>query len=198
MRIWYRILWIAARGAAYALFGFRTSGLKNIPLYEGALIVCNHQSYFDPFFVQLALPREPHFMAKSTLFSNPILAKFFRLFNAFPVRRESLDIQAVDETIKRLRDKKLVVIFPEGTRSEDGRLGRIKHGAGAIAKKAGVCIIPLCIKGTREIWPKRAKLPVRLGGRVRIIVGEKIDPKTCQFQNISGIIYDSLKRLLEP
>jgi 1-acyl-sn-glycerol-3-phosphate acyltransferase len=98
-------------------------------------------------------------MARDTLFSNPYFGRLISSVNAFPVRRGTGDIGAVKETLRRLKDGKPVLVFPEGTRTRDGRIGPINANSLLIAKKAGAAIVPMVIDGAFEAWPRTQLLP---------------------------------------
>jgi len=156
----------------FGLWRVRVFGLRNVPSRGGVLLACNHQSFLDPVLVTLALHREGNFMARDTLFVNRHFRKLIESLNAFPVKRNTADVGAMKEIIRRLRDGKIVVTFPEGTRTEDGTIGRLLEGSLMVAKRAGAVIVPTVIDGAFEAWPKGMKLP--RPGRVSVAYGEPI------------------------
>src|SRR4030095_8197153 len=123
MRIYYRILRYFAQMLFTLYFRGRVFGLKNVPNEGGVLLACNHQSYFDPVSVTLPLYREGNYMARDTLFVNPHFKRLIESLNAFPVKRGASDVGAVKEIMRRLKDGKIVVVFPEATRTRDGEIG---------------------------------------------------------------------------
>jgi len=153
---------------------FRTSvfGKENIPKDEGFILASNHVSFLDPVLLGVSCPRKVNFMARHTLFKGPIFSWLLPLLNTFPVRRDYADISAVKEAIKRLRANGPLVMFPEGTRSEEGNLGKPEPGIGLLVKKAGVPVVPAFIKGSEKAWPKHAKFirPVKIS----VFFGEQI------------------------
>lgn len=159
MRPYYRFLKFLCQGFYVLYFRGRVFGLHNVPPTGGVLLACNHQSFFDPVSSALALHREASFMARDTLFRNPLFGRLIASLNAFPVKRGVADIGAVKEILRRLKSGRLVVIFPEATRSPDGLLGRINANALSIAKKAGVTIVPTIVDGAFEAWPRSQLLP---------------------------------------
>lgn len=159
MRCFYRFMRALSRMLFSSFFRGRVFHADRVPDSGGVLIVSNHQSYFDPVAVGQALPREISFMARDTLFRNPVFGRIIRALNAFPVRRGAADVGAVKEILRRLRDGWAVVIFPEATRSPDGRLGTINPNSLAIAKRAEVPIVPTVVDGAFEAWPRSQRLP---------------------------------------
>ncbi len=123
------------------------------------MLVANHQSYLDPMVAGLAINRECHFIARDSLFYNPYFGRLITYCNAFPVRRGEADVQAVKELLRRLRDGKLVMIFPEGTRSRDGSITRINPNSLSVAVRARVPIVPALIDGTFRAMGRGAVLP---------------------------------------
>jgi len=145
-----------------------------VPTEGGVLLVCNHQSFMDPVLATMALPREGNYMARDTLFSYPFFGRLIRYLNAFPVRRQSADIGAIKESLRRLKQGRVLLLFPEGTRTPDGQIKPMLPGLGAIAKKARVPIVPTLIDGVFQVWPKGQSLPNR--GDVIVKYGQPVLP----------------------
>lgn len=159
VRLWYRMCRVLCRVWFALFFRGRVFGRDHVPPFGGALIVANHQSFLDPVLATLALDRECHFMARDTLFRNPLFRRLIESLNAFPVKRGTADISAIKETLRRLRQKQVVVTFPEGTRTRDGTIGPMLSGVVVVARKAGVPIVPAVILGAFEAWPRHSPLP---------------------------------------
>lgn len=137
------------------LFRWRVTGLEHLPP-GGAVLSPNHLSFWDIPLIALAVPRPVHFMAKEELFRVPLFGSLIRALLAFPVRRGAPDRNAIRYAIEKIQAGDLVLVFPEGTRSKNGKLGEFKPGAAMIAVKADVPTIPAGIIGTNRIF--------RLGG----------------------------------
>lgn len=135
----------------------RVVGGEYVPAWGGAIIAANHVSYLDIPLLGCALKRRADFVGKAELFRNPVLSFLFRRLGGVPIKREGIDRIAISEAVRRLRAGHLVVFYPEGTRSEDGRLQPPKPGIGMVAARAKVPIIPALIEGTGEVLPKRSK-----------------------------------------
>ena len=146
-----------------------THGVENIPREGGVLLVSNHISLLDPVIVGSAANREIHFMARSNVFNVPLLGPLISVFNAYPVNRGRPDLGALRRTITLLKKGNAALIFPEGTRSFDGNLGKAHDGACFIAHRANVPTIPVYHKGAEKMMPRgsrrirRAKLSVTFG-----------------------------------
>jgi 1-acyl-sn-glycerol-3-phosphate acyltransferase len=134
-----------------ALFHLKVKGHENIPSTGGVIIAANHISNWDPPMLGTAMQRHLCAMAKEELFKVPILGYIICKLHAFPVRRGAADRTAISAALKLLKEGKVVLLFPEGTRSKDGKLGEGKPGVALIAAKAGVPIIPAAVIGTNLI-----------------------------------------------
>ena len=145
------LFWLGLRG--------RVFGTHHVPRTGGVLLLCNHQSFFDPMLATLALPRECSYMARDTLFENPRFRKIIEAYNAFPIKRGTADLRGIKEALRRLRGGWLVTTFPEGTRSVDGSIGEMHPGSVLLARKAGVPIVPAAIIGAYKAWPRHARRP---------------------------------------
>lgn len=142
----------------------KVEGTENIPKEGPLVIACNHLSLLDPPVLGTAATRKVHFMAKEELFV-PVLGAIYKILGAFPVRRGGADRAAIKHGIEILESGQVLAIFPEGTRSKTGKLGKAQPGALMMASKAKATIVPACIIGTDykrhgRIWPK---VTVRFG-----------------------------------
>jgi 1-acyl-sn-glycerol-3-phosphate acyltransferase len=159
MRRGYRITRCAAQIVFVLLFRLRVFGVRHVPRTGGVLLVSNHQSFLDPVLATLAIPRECNYMARDTLFAVPWLRPVIQFLNAFPVKRGTADLGAIKETLRRLKAEKVVLTFPEGTRTLDGSVGEMRAGVVLLARKARVPIVPMVILGAFRAWPRTARLP---------------------------------------
>ena len=164
---WYGICQFLSVVFFGGLFRYRAFGRGHVPSEGGVVLASNHQSYFDPVLVGLSLGRQIHIMAREGLFSVPGFSALIRSLNAFPVRRGAFDREALRQALKLLGEGKVLVVFPEGTRTRDGRLLKPKAGIGLMARKAGVPVVPVLIRGAFEAWPAnralfRAFVPIRV------------------------------------
>jgi len=159
MRLYWWCWRCFTRGLFTVAFQGRVLGARNVPREGGVLLVSNHQSFFAPFLASLAFDRECNYMARETLFLVPLLTPLIRSLNAFPVRRNTADLRAIKETLRRLKMGQMVLVFPEGTRSPDGRIGPMQPGVAAVAKQAKVSVVPMLIEGAYDVWPRHAVMP---------------------------------------
>ncbi len=159
MRPYFRFMRFLSQSALAMYFGGRVFDMENVPKSGGVVLACNHQSFFDPLAATCAIHREGNFLARDTLFRNPLFGRLIRSVNAFPVKRGKGDLGAIKEVLRRLKNGKMVLIFPEGTRTRDGSIGAINPNSMAVAKKARVAVVPAVIDGAFEAWPRGQRLP---------------------------------------
>ena len=182
----------------YKLFyNFRIEGWENVPEKEGVIIASNHRSYADPVILTMPMKRPVTYMAKEELFHNKIFGAFIRFLGAFPVKRGAGDMQVIDDCVDILESGRNVVIFPEGTRSKENKVGRGKTGVALIAAKSGADVLPMGIVFEGPKLHFRSKVTLKIG---KLIKSEELDigdgsPK--QLKLIKKRIMDSITELVE-
>lgn len=174
-QIGYDAFRVFARLAGTVCFRLRWDGADHFPQTGGALICSNHQSFFDPILVGLTCNRRMNYLARDTLFHNPILAPLIRYLDAIPIDREGGGLAGIKETLRRLKAGEQVLIFPEGTRTRDGEVLPLKPGFCSVARRSKAPLVPVGLDGAYQAWPRTAKLP-RLG-RMAVVIGEPIAAK---------------------
>ena len=133
-------------------------GADNIPDKGGVMIVSNHASYLDPPIIGVGYRKRPvHFMARDSLWKRGFVAWWMDRVGCIPVKRDEGDIRAIKLAIKSLKEGKVVSIFPEATRTDDGNLQSAKSGIGLIIEKSECDVIPAYIDGSFQALPKGAK-----------------------------------------
>lgn len=137
------------------------------------LFAANHQSMLDPPLIGGLIPREIAFVARKTLFHNPVFGGVIRACRAIPLDREEADLAAIRRTLAVLAEGRALLIFPEGTRSADGELQPAKSGAGLLALRSGVPVVPIRIRGARDVLPRGTRWP-RTGAHIRVRFGAAI------------------------
>lgn len=162
------------------LFRPWTKGLDNLPAEGPAVLASNHLSFSDSIFMPLMVPRPVVFLAKSDYFTGRgikgrLTAAFFKLTNQLPMDRSggAASASSLDTGVQVLKDGGLLGIYPEGTRSPDGRLYRGKVGVAKLVLTANVPVIPVAMIGTDKVQPIGRRIPTirRLG----VIFGEPMD-----------------------
>ncbi|HVT12092.1 MAG TPA: lysophospholipid acyltransferase family protein [Fimbriimonadaceae bacterium] len=147
-------------------------GAYRVPRKGPLLILSNHLADIDPIAVQVACPRPVHFMAKSELFDIRVLGKMIRWYQAFPVKRGEPDRASMRHAIELLKMGEVVVVFPEGQLSEEGKLQELKAGIALIIRQAGAPVICCGLRNTNKVMPYGRVLPRISWSRVWVNWGE--------------------------
>jgi 1-acyl-sn-glycerol-3-phosphate acyltransferase len=137
-----------------------------------AIVVCNHIHAMDPPVLASLLPRPAWFMTKEELFRYPGLARLITMLHAYPVRRGHPDRRALVTTLRILRQGGIVLIFPEGHRSETGELQAPKRGVAYLARKTGVPVVPVGLVGP---WGFRRRVTFSMGPPLYVKPDENVD-----------------------
>ncbi|MFH0839114.1 MAG: lysophospholipid acyltransferase family protein [Candidatus Omnitrophota bacterium] len=153
----YQIFRIIFLVLSKIFFRLKVINKNKIPRTGALIIASNHTSFLDPVLLGVASPRPFNFMAREDLFSsNRFFGRLLQSINAFPLRREGSALGAFKEALKRLQQEKALVIFPEGTRSKNGALGKAHSGIGLLALKSRSPVIPAYIDGSGKALPRNA------------------------------------------
>lgn len=183
---------------------WEVSGRGHVPATGGVLLIANHTSYADPPIVGTACARPVNFMAKAELFDMPVLGAAISRTRAFPVRRGAGDRAALRRGVRLLRQGGILLIFPEGTRSPNGRLLPPEHGAAFIALASGAPVVPVGIDGADRLLPlhspvfRPAKLRVRFGPPVDLSRWQEQRPTRDALEQVSEQMMAALRALLPP
>ncbi len=145
----YGIAWVIWKILRTLSFPLKVQGKGNVPRGGAFILASNHLSYLDPMIIGECFPRYISYMAKESLFKNKLFAFFLNGVGAFPVKRETADIGAIKEALKRLKAGCPLVLFPEGTRLTSRK--EIHPGAALIAVKSGVPVVPVYLKGSNRV-----------------------------------------------
>jgi 1-acyl-sn-glycerol-3-phosphate acyltransferase len=161
------------------VYSIRVEGRENLPKKGPAVIAANHVSFLDSFFIPLVVPRRKMtYLAKADYFKSWKTAWFFKSVGQIPTEREGgkKSEAALYTALGVLKEGSLLGIYPEGTRSPDGRLYRGRTGVARLALAANVPVVPCGLIGTEKVMPKEAKFP-KLRGRIQVIVrfGKPLD-----------------------
>lgn len=171
--VFYGALWLLFNAAGRLFFRYQARGHEHIPKQGGLLVAANHASYLDIPFLGCGIQRRVAFLGRQDLFPLPGLRWAFRKLGWIPIRQDRLDRGGFGMAVRLIKEGQVVVIFPEGGRSADGRLRPGKPGIGVIVAKTGCPVVPAHITGTHEALPVGATL-VRLHP-IRITYGKPID-----------------------
>lgn len=170
-RAWYRFTQAGVGLAARVWFRLRTEGRRRVPMRGPAVFVCNHASHLDPLLVGVFCPRIICYFARDTLFRGP-LGPLIRSYDAIPVDREGGGLAGIRQTLARIKRGDAVLLFPEGTRTSDGRLQAMHPGFIALVRRGRAAIVPVGVDGTFEAmprgkqWPRPRKIAIVYGDAV--------------------------------
>ncbi|GAA3644815.1 lysophospholipid acyltransferase family protein [Microbacterium marinilacus] len=162
---------------ARSIYRPRVEGRENVPETGGVIFASNHLSFIDSIAIPVAVaPRPVHFLAKSSYFEKPVSRALFSAVGAIPVRRGAgqAALDALDQQRQILETGAAVALYPEGTRSLDGRLYKGRTGVAFLALQSGAPVVPVGLIGTDKVMPVGARFP-SLRERVTIRFGEPLD-----------------------
>lgn len=172
----YGVCHYAIRVGYDVFFRGEVRGTENLPTTGPFLIASNHASHLDPPMVGTHVPRQMCFFARKTLWNGRIAAWWLDGVGTIPVDRDGgQDVGALKRVLRALADGKVLILFPEGTRSPDGHLQSAKPGIGFIVCKTQVPVVPARIFGSFEAFGKGAQFP-RLGTPLDVVFGRPIPP----------------------
>jgi 1-acyl-sn-glycerol-3-phosphate acyltransferase len=158
-----------------ACFRGEVVGLENIPRHGPFIVASNHASHLDPPVVGAQVPRQMSFFARKTLWSSPIARWWLDTVGTIPVDRDGgSDVSAIKNVLRTLQAGKALILFPEGTRSPDGRLQKAKSGVGLIACRTQVPVLPVRIFDSHLAFGRSGGL--RPGTPVSVVFGKPLLP----------------------
>lgn len=173
-RTGYRAMRALFRLSGIVLFQYRCIGREKIPSQGGALVCSNHQSNLDPMVVGMQSQRRMNYLARKSLFDSFLLGWMIRFLDAISIDRDGLGFSGLKQTLSCLRDGEIVLLFPEGTRTDDGELLDFKPGVCSLVRRGKVPLVPVGIDGPFQAWPRSSLLPHR--EVVRVVIGDPILP----------------------
>ena len=147
----------------------RIYNVARLPARGAVILAANHVSFLDPPLLGMGFQRECCFLARDTLFRNPLAGWLLRSWNCLPMSRDRGDLGAVRTMLRLLGEGKAVLMFPEGTRSPDGQLQEARAGIGMIVARSKAPVVPMRIFGTDRAlprgasWPRPARLVIKFG-----------------------------------
>lgn len=156
--IWFVVARFCCKIFCKLFFKMEVYGMENVPKKGPFLLASNHQSFIDPLFCGVFLKPPTFFLARDTLFANWFFKRLLTSVNAIPVRRGTAHLSAMKKIISKLKDGFSVCIFPEATRTGDGRIARLKSGFGLICRRGNAALVPVVIEGAFECWPRNKKI----------------------------------------
>ena len=196
----YAAMKIPAVAFMRLMFRLESVGSENIPERGPVLMVANHSSVLDPPLVGGASRRQLTYLAKAELFEIPLFSTLIHALKARPIRREGADPSALRTARRVLEEGGALLVFPEGTRGEEGDIRPAKPGAGLLAVSSGAAVVPVYVSGSGRAWPRGRRLPraakvtVTFGKPLRFEAERGADRKA-QYEIASREMMDAISRL---
>ncbi len=148
MKLLYRLGWLGFRLMFSVYFRWSVYNPGRVPMNGGVILAGNHASFLDPPLVGAGLTRHVHYMARASLFSNPLAGWLLRHWSAIPVERDGGGAAGLKAILDRLLAGGAILLFPEGTRTRDGNLQKARSGIGLTVVKSDALVIPVRVFGT--------------------------------------------------
>ena len=159
MNLSYRLGWIFFRALYAVYFRWRVFNADRVPATGGVILASNHASFLDPPLVGAALGRPINYLARESLFRFPVVGAVLRSWNAVPVNRDGGGAAGLKAILDRLLAGGGIILFPEGTRTSDGRLQPARSGVGLTVVKSTAPVAPVRVFGSFEAYGRRMKFP---------------------------------------
>ena len=190
--LWSRsILWIA--GTRIII-----EGLSNIDTEKQYVFIGNHQSHFDVLVVFSRIPLIMRFLTKKELFRIPVFGWALSATGMIKIDRADHEesVKSMNEALEVIRKNRVsLVVFPEGTRSSDGKMGQFKKGGFIMAIKGKIPVVPISISGSRFILPKHS---MRLkAGTIKMVIGKPIDTSDFKYTDRSELMAKTISIIKE-
>ena len=194
---WFRFARWVCKVFCELFFRIRVYGKENVPDKGAFVLVSNHQSYLDPVFCGIPLKRPLYFLARDSLFANRFFGWLISSVNTIPVKRGKADLSAMKKIIDKLKNGSGVCLFPEATRTSDGKITPFKPGFGLLCRRGEAAVVPVVIDGTFECWPRHKKI-FSPGGRIVVCYGEAITAeqvKNMSDRELAKVLTDTLRQM---
>lgn len=156
-------------------YRMRSVDVTNIPREGAVLIIANHQSFFDPPIVSSVIRhRHTDFLARGGLFKFKPFGWTIRQLNSTPINQGAGDAGAMKETLRKLGEGKMMLVFPEGSRTHDGNMQEFQRGVAVLLKRAHCQVVPVGIAGAFDAWPRTRRFPKLFARRIAVCYGQPI------------------------
>jgi len=159
MKLLYRLVWLLSRVVFAVYFRWRVYHPERVPLKGPVILAANHASFIDPPLVGAGLKREINYLARESLFRFPVVGAILRAVNSVPVDRDGGGGAGLKAILGRLLEGGGIILFPEGTRTRDGRLQPARSGVGLAVIKSDAPVVPVRVFGTFEAYGRYSRFP---------------------------------------
>ena len=192
MNLSYRIGWLFFRTLYTVYFRWRVFNAERVPVTGGVILAANHASFIDPPLVGSALYRPINYMARESLFRYPGVGALLRSWNAVPVNRDGGGAAGLKAILDRLLAGGGIILFPEGTRTLDGKLQPARSGVGLTVIKSVAPVVPVRVFGSFEAYGRHLKIPrprrvVVKFGKPMDFAALRAEAKTCDKARLKAI-----------
>ncbi len=188
----YFLGWSCFRALFKIYFRWRVYNPERVPETGPVILAANHASFIDPPLVGAGLPRDINYLARESLFRFPGIGALLRSWNSVPVDREGGGAAGLKKILDRLLEGGAIILFPEGTRSRDGKLQPARSGIGLTAIKSDAVVVPVRVFGTYEAYGRHMRFPrprpvaVKYGEPMRF-EALRAEAKTCSKARLKEI-----------
>jgi len=202
MNLSYRIGWLFFRTLYTVYFRWRVFNAERVPVTGGVILAANHASFIDPPLVGSALYRPINYMARESLFRYPGVGALLRSWNAVPVNRDGGGAAGLKAILDRLLAGGGIILFPEGTRTLDGKLQPARSGVGLTVIKSVAPVVPVRVFGSFEAYGRHLKIPrprrvVVKFGKPMDFAALRAEAKTCDKARLKAIYQQVADEIME-
>ncbi len=197
----YRITWLTCRLCFGIYFRWRIQNEYRVPREGPVILAANHASFLDPPLVGSAVRRPINYLARESLFRFPIFGWYIKALNSVPVDRDGQGAKGLKMILDRLLKGGGIILFPEGTRTSDGKLQPARSGVGLTIMKSDAPVVPVRVVGSYEAWNRRQLIP--RPRKITIRFGKPIDfsdlreeAKTCPRKRLKEIYQEAADRIM--
>ena len=194
---WFRFARWCCKVFCNLFFHLCVYGKENVPEQGAFVLVGNHQSFLDPVFCGIPLKRPLFFLARDSLFKNRFFGWLISSVNTIPVKRGTADLSAMKNIIGKLKEGNGVCLFPEATRTKNGKITPFKPGFTLLCRRGKAAVVPVVIDGAFECWPRHKKI-FSPGARIVICYGKCIPAnqvKNMSDKELAELLTDTLRQM---
>jgi 1-acyl-sn-glycerol-3-phosphate acyltransferase len=197
----YFLGWCAFRAIYAVYFRWKVIAPENVPRSGPVILASNHSSFLDPMLVGAGIHREINYLARENLFRFPVLGWILHKWQAVPVNREGGGAKGLKAILDRLLAGGAIILFPEGTRSPDGKLQRARSGVGLTVIKSSAPVVPVRVFGTFEAFSRHMRFPkprrvIVKYGQQMLFQELRLEAKTCAKERLKQIYQEVADQIM--
>lgn len=202
MSLFYRFTWYASQAVFRSYFRGHYYNAERLPATGPVILAANHESYLDPPLIGSGLARPVNYLARDTLFTNPLVRPMLMELNCVPVDRDGAGAAGLKGILDRLTAGGVILLFPEGTRTKDGALQAARAGIGLTVIKSNAAVLPVRVFGTFQAFSRFHKFPrphavaVKYGRPIDFSA-ERAEVRTCPKPRVKEIYQEIANRLMK-